>query len=130
MVSFGHNVPATRACSIVFALMSLVSLGFWVRATLKDPTDPAIAKQRACEKRGVAFNGDDYNFVCQICTGYVSDSSKHCGQCNRCVNVFDHHCLWINNCVGQSNYRDFVRTITLFFTLVVLHTVSNAFLLY
>eukprot|EP00798_Chlamydomonas_sp_ICE-L_P018397 gene18397-24868_t len=26
---------------------------------------------------------------------------------DRCVNGFDHHCTWLNNCIGTSNYRSF-----------------------
>jgi palmitoyltransferase ZDHHC1/11 len=51
----------------------------------------------------------------------VRDDAKHCGSCNRCVNNFDHHCRWLNNCVGQTNYQSFFRLICSVFVLTLLH---------
>ncbi|SBS83584.1 palmitoyltransferase, putative (DHHC3) [Plasmodium ovale curtisi] len=43
-------------------------------------------------------------YECDIC-GYVEAQSKHCKVCNKCVSVFDHHCMWVNNCIGKKNYK-------------------------
>ena len=45
---------------------------------------------------------------CAICKKYVDPTSKHCGQCHRCVVGFDHHCKWLNMCIGKINYKYFI----------------------
>jgi len=49
------------------------------------------------------------DYYCHICQSYLNDEkSKHCGSCNRCCSGFDHHCKWLNNCVGDENYSKFI----------------------
>lgn len=52
--------------------------------------------------------------MCISCLAFASANSKHCNTCKRCVNGFDHHCKWINNCIGIQNYKYFIALILSF----------------
>lgn len=39
------------------------------------------------------------------CASVRRPRTRHCRLCNKCVDGFDHHCLWLNTCVGTYNYR-------------------------
>ncbi|XP_024116002.1 probable palmitoyltransferase ZDHHC12 [Oryzias melastigma] len=45
---------------------------------------------------------------CGYCLLQQPMRAKHCKTCGRCVRRFDHHCPWMENCVGEWNHRWFV----------------------
>ncbi|CAD8102246.1 unnamed protein product [Paramecium sonneborni] len=45
----------------------------------------------------------DPNNICPDCWVIKPQRSKHCEFCQKCVIFYDHHCPWINNCVGAKN---------------------------
>lgn len=46
--------------------------------------------------------------LCMSCIRPCSPRTFHCYICKTCINQYDHHCNWINNCVGKRNLGRFV----------------------
>ncbi|KAI8360427.1 DHHC palmitoyltransferase-domain-containing protein, partial [Mortierella sp. GBAus27b] len=44
---------------------------------------------------------------CNVCQVVKPDRCHHCSECNTCVLRMDHHCPWVNGCVGFGNYKYF-----------------------
>ena len=101
-------------------LMVLVTAGL---CTASDATDPAVYAHREAIRTQKNFDVSVYTAMCTICGTVVDGSSKHCGRCNRCVLHFDHHCKWLNNCIGGLNYRLFIL-LTFFLFLIEVFILS------
>lgn len=43
-----------------------------------------------------------------MCNVFKPERCHHCSACNRCVLNMDHHCPWINNCIGFWNRKYFL----------------------
>jgi len=62
--------------------------------------------------------------LCADCEVVRTDRSRHCSICNRCVERFDHHCPWINNCVGIGNHGVFMSFLLAMLSLLVTTFIS------
>ena len=62
------------------------------------------------------------NDYCPYCKIKKTIRVKHCYICNKCVEGFEHHCIWIDNCIGDNNSKLFS-----FFLLVILFNLIFSF---
>lgn len=46
--------------------------------------------------------------LCHKCRCIRLPRSRHCNSCQRCVLDFDHHCLYLNTCIGRDNRFEFL----------------------
>ncbi|XP_018547246.1 palmitoyltransferase ZDHHC23-A [Lates calcarifer] len=51
---------------------------------------------------------------CPVCKIMRPPRAGHCRTCGSCIQRLDHHCIWINSCVGQANHRSFLLTLSVF----------------
>ncbi|CAK84652.1 unnamed protein product (macronuclear) [Paramecium tetraurelia] len=65
--------------------------------------------------------------ICPDCWVIKPLRSKHCEFCKKCVVVYDHHCPWINNCVGAKNLIYFYIYLS---TLILIQIYSAAIIVF
>jgi energy-coupling factor transporter transmembrane protein EcfT len=49
----------------------------------------------------------EFQPYCHTCHCFRPHRTSHCRQCDHCVRGFDHHCIWLANCIGERNYGPF-----------------------
>lgn len=85
---------------VSFIVAMIFFLFSWVR-------DPGYIEKDANIDFFECVEKFDSNHLCPECEVIRTARSRHCNICNRCVERFDHHCPWINNCVGTRNHGGF-----------------------
>lgn len=108
---------AVKIVVIFFFSISAIAAGFAAYITcVTDPADDSLYcnpnnRDSNSETVKVPIDSLQTSSYCYICDTRVHISSKHCGSCKKCVLKFDHHCKWLNTCVGQRNYRYFLSVV-------------------
>mmetsp|Transcript_17881 Transcript_17881/g.25055 ORF Transcript_17881/g.25055 Transcript_17881/m.25055 type:complete len:290 (+) Transcript_17881:178-1047(+) len=74
---------------------------------------------------------DSNRLVCQYCDNEkeMKTTTKHCHLCNKCVSHFDHHCIYLNTCIGARNYWTFFGLVTAIVVLQIIHVVYQILLI-
>ncbi|KAA0197738.1 hypothetical protein HAZT_HAZT009632 [Hyalella azteca] len=139
---YGAVVPALHSSFVApvaaaSATLFLAHLVAHTTALALDPAHPAL-RARPDKKLVPEFDRSLHSHViengrCHLCNITITSArTKHCSSCNKCVDVFDHHCKWLNNCIGRRNYRVFLATVitAILSCLLVMGTCLTEIILY
>lgn len=113
------NIPNHPWQWLVIVLSSFVVFPFlivFMVISCMDPAEDEVIRQNQGPRTD--FDRQLHGRVitdlfCHICDVHVSEKAKHCSACNKCIYDFDHHCIWLNTCVGGKNYRLFLTMLVL-----------------
>lgn len=103
-------LPSAQIGPLHLVFCSLLILSSFTSFIALSRSDPGVVKKKSVERLrkkypcdGVVFKEEE----CRVCKMTRVARSKHCSACNVCVEKFDHHCAWVNRCIGARNYRYF-----------------------
>jgi len=85
--------------SVVYCTICSLALASHAKCMFTDPgAIPSSAVPPAEVQRTISVHA-----MCSHCETYKPPGAHHCRICNRCISHMDHHCPWMNNCVGAGN---------------------------
>ena len=86
-------------------------------------TDPGIPKKVDEETVNKAKNKYLY---CNLCNNWVNVESKtrHCSDCNICIEGHDHHCTWTSKCIGKKNLYYFYFLIFWICVMIIFYVIA------
>ncbi|VAH91635.1 unnamed protein product [Triticum turgidum subsp. durum] len=108
----------------------VVSIGA-ILFVLTSFSDPGTITSENVSQYVSAYPFDNIIYVekeCSTCKITRPARAKHCRICDRCVARFDHHCGWMNNCIGEKNTRYFVAFLVWHFLLCLYGAIILGFI--
>ena len=113
------NLYITLSFSFVYLIVACIQWALLIFIVIKDPgylKSENKSLLQLCEE-------NESVMICPECVLQRKLRSIHCQVCGKCVEKFDHHCPWINNCIGGKN-------LSLFFLFILWTEVFIVFSLY
>lgn len=104
------------ATFLVYEWLCLLEIIFFTLIVLRNPG--YLKKNHEHMLLDLATNYECFQ-ICPECVTKRPPRSRHCQCCNKCVEKFDHHCPWINNCIGARNLGIFYCFLVITFAYIV-----------
>ncbi|CAI2299347.1 unnamed protein product [Caenorhabditis sp. 36 PRJEB53466] len=110
-----HTPYFMIAVPVVYFLIYILVISMTIYEPATDELKTKVKYNHYKRKPFVSGEGRHVivNSFCTICEVRTQKETKHCKLCNFCIDDFDHHCIWLNNCIGGRNYRPFVVLVSL-----------------
>jgi len=105
------RLPNKYLGPIHFFIMPIVISFIYVSFYAACVSNPGIVTKENVDALCKHFEYDHILYserTCETCKLKKPARSKHCSSCGHCIAKSDHHCSWINNCVGYLNFRYFL----------------------
>uniref|UniRef100_A0A8C9QLH3 Palmitoyltransferase n=1 Tax=Scleropages formosus TaxID=113540 RepID=A0A8C9QLH3_SCLFO len=108
---------------VTFNGLAVLALASHLRTMLTDPG--AVPKGNATKEHmeSLQLKPGEVIYKCPKCCSIKPERAHHCSICKRCIRKMDHHCPWVNNCVGENNQRFFVL-FTMYIALISSHALT------
>ena len=117
IIFFTKFGPLESYQNIIYILISSILYIIHIYSMLKGGcTDPGILPR---QNKDAYYDTNRLNMkyrilghihrvnYCYSCYLFRPPRTSHCALCDNCVERFDHHCIWLGNCVGKNNYKYF-----------------------
>jgi len=107
---------------VIFNIGCLMAVASHLRTMFSDPG--AVPKGNATKEliQQLGYREGQVIFKCPKCCSIKPDRAHHCSVCQRCIRKMDHHCPWVNNCVGENNQKYFVL-FTFYIAMISVHAI-------
>lgn len=130
LLPYAHSSFYSIFNIILYMIVTVLAVSSHVRTMLSDPVSSkcvfilkksfvtveiyfkqgAVPRGNATKEHisQMGFKEGQVIFKCPKCCSIKPDRAHHCSVCQRCIRKMDHHCPWVNNCVGEGNQKYFV----------------------
>ncbi|KAG5674599.1 hypothetical protein PVAND_004553 [Polypedilum vanderplanki] len=93
---------------IIFNGATFLAISSHLKTMFSDPGAVTLGNATKENIQQMGFREGEIIFKCPKCSSIKPNRAHHCSVCKRCILKMDHHCPWVNNCIGERNQKFFV----------------------